>query len=87
MVTGATKDYGHLYTIIGLPLSDGDQAVSDFIVDREVEGITHILGTDSLWSDYGALGTPSWMTITASGETKVGIGALTRSAIIGEWAD
>lgn len=79
------KDYGHLYTIIGLPLDEGQQAIGDFIVGRKVGGVTHVLGTDHLWAQYGALGTPSWMTITASGETKVGIGALTREAIIGEW--
>lgn len=79
------KDYGHLYTIIGLPLDEGEQAISEFIVGRKVETIPHVLGTDRMWSDYGALGTPSWMTITASGETKVGIGSLTRETLIGEW--
>lgn len=79
------KDYGHLYTIIGLPLDEGEQATAEFIVDRKVEGVTHVLGTDHLWGEYGALGTPSWMTITASGETKVGIGPLTREALIGDW--
>ena len=87
MVTAATNDYGDLYTIIGMPLSVGEQAVNNFIVEREVTGVTHVLGTDSLWGQYGALGTPSWMTITASGETKVGVGALTRNVIIGEWVD
>ncbi len=85
MVTAATKDYGDLYTFIGLPLSEGEQAVTDFIVGRDVQGITHVLGTDDLWDEYGALGTPSWMTITADGETRIGIGALTREAIVGEW--
>lgn len=85
MVTAATEDYGHLYTIIGLPLDEGEQAISEFIVGRKVDGITHVLGTDSLWGGYGALGTPSWMTITASGESKVGIGALNPGVIAGDW--
>ncbi len=50
-----------------------------------MDGITHVLDTDNLWRSYGALGIPSWMTINRSGETKVGIGALTPDVINGTW--
>ena len=68
-----------------MPLDEGQQAISDFIVGRNVDGITHVLGTDHLWGAYGALGTPSWVTINRSGETKVGIGALTANVLNGDW--
>lgn len=68
-----------------MPLSEGDKAVADFINGRNVANITHVLGTDHLWGQYGALGIPSWMTINRSGETKVGVGALTPDVINGTW--
>lgn len=85
MVTAATKQHSDRYTIIGLPLSEGEQAVSDFIFGRKVDTITHVLGTDRLWGEYGARGVPSWMTITAAGETRVGSGAFPADVVNGDW--
>ncbi len=71
--------------IIGLPLSEGDSAINDFVVGLGVQGVTHVLGTDRLWGQYGANSLPSWMTITASGETRVGGGSMPQSVINGDW--
>ncbi len=68
-----------------MPLSEGETAITNFIVDGGVQNITHVLGTDRLWGQYGANSLPSWMTITASGETRVGGGSLPQSVINGDW--
>lgn len=47
--------------------------------------MTHVLGTDRLWGQYGAYSLPSWMTVSASGETKVGGGTMPQSVINGDW--
>ncbi len=68
-----------------MPLSVGDDAVAEFINDLGVNNVTHVLGSDSLWGEYGATGTPSWMTITADGQTQSGSGAFPDSVIDGSW--
>jgi hypothetical protein len=68
-----------------MPLDEGRQAIGEFIEGGKVNTITHVLGTDNLWGGYGALGTPSWMTINNRGETRVGVGALTADVINGTW--
>lgn len=68
-----------------MPLSEGDEAVSEFITGLGVNNITHVLGTDSMWGQYGANGVPSWMTITADGQTQSGSGAFPDSVIDGSW--
>ena len=68
-----------------MPLSEGDQAVADFIQGRGVDTITHVLGTDNLWSSYGAYSLPSWMTIRVDGQTEVGGGRLPDRVIDGSW--
>lgn len=85
-VAAATQEHGDTYTIIGLPLSEGDQAVADFINGRGVNTITHVLGTDRLWGQYGANSLPSWMTITADGQTRSGGGSMPNSVLDGSWA-
>lgn len=84
-VAAATRDHGDDFTIIGLPLSEGDQAVADFINGRNVDTITHVLGTDRLWGEYGARSLPSWMTITADGQTRSGGGSMPGSVLDGSW--
>jgi hypothetical protein len=59
--------------------------VARFISDGNVNTITHVLGTDQLWGQYGANGVPSWMTITADGQTTTGSGAFPQSVLDGSW--
>ncbi|MEE9415393.1 MAG: hypothetical protein V3V01_08920 [Acidimicrobiales bacterium] len=80
----ANSKYGDLYTIIGLPLSEGETAVTDFIEGLGVSGVAHVLGSDALWADYRVPGTPAWMTIPIDGEAEIGFGAFGPSIVNGE---
>ena len=88
MVTEAANTRSGLYTIIGVPLTGGDPgAVGDFIDQRQVGSIVHLIDSDRLWSHFGVLGMPGWATITASGQTTARAGSLPRSVLDGDWVD
>ena len=72
--------------MLGVPLTSGsgDQAVADFVDAGGVGSITHLVG-DRLWRDLGATSMPSWMTITADGDTRLGAGSIPRSVLDGSW--
>ncbi len=84
MVARAKEEHGELYTVIGLPADEGADNIAAFIDSTGSGNVTHVLGSDQYWADFGAYGVPSWMTITADGETTSGSGAFTRTLLNGE---
>lgn len=71
--------------MIGMPVDKGDEAVLNFIEEGEADGIPHLRGSKILWDELGITGTPSYVTITASGEIDIGIGAMPREVLNGDW--
>ena len=78
--------HGDDYVIIGVPMGEPAD-IEQFINEREVETITHVVDADQPWALYDVKGSPTWMTITISGETAVRTGAMTASMFRGEWAE
>lgn len=85
MVTRAALEHQDLYTVIGMPVDKGDEAVLNFIEEGEASALTHLRDTKVLWDELGITGTPSYVTITASGEIDIGIGAMPREVLEGDW--
>lgn len=71
--------------MVGMPVDKGDEAILAFIEEGEASGIPHLRGTKTLWDELGITGTPSYVTITADGEIDIGVGAMPREVLEGEW--